>query len=33
MLIWQAIRRDLTLISGDAEFEKFRRDGLKLLWR
>lgn len=33
MLIWQAIRRDLTLISGDAEFEKFHRDGLKLLWK
>lgn len=33
MLIWQAIQRDLTLISGDVEFEKFRRDGLRLLWK
>ena len=33
MLIWQAISRDLTLISGDKEFERFRRDGLKLLWK
>lgn len=33
MLIWQAIRGDLTLISGDAEFEKFKHDGLKLLWK
>lgn len=33
MLIWQAICRDLTLISGDNEFESFKRDGLKLLWK
>lgn len=33
MLICQAISRKLTLISGDKEFERFRRDGLKLLWR
>lgn len=33
MLIWQAIQRDMTLISGDAEFERFRADGLKLLWK
>jgi PIN domain nuclease of toxin-antitoxin system len=33
MLIWQAISRGLTLISGDKEFERFKRDGLKLLWK
>ena len=32
MLIWQAIRRKLTLISGDRAFRKFTADGLKLLW-
>lgn len=33
MLIWQAISRNLTLVSGDREFERFQPDGLKLLWR
>ena len=33
MLIWQAIQRDLTLISSDPEFAKFKKDGLKLLWK
>lgn len=33
MLIWQAISRKLTLISGDKEFAKFKKDGLKLLWK
>ena len=33
MLIWQAISRGLTLVSGDAEFERFKRHGLKLLWK
>ena len=33
MLIWQAIQRDLTLVSGDPEFKKFKSDGLKLLWK
>ena len=33
MLIWQAISRKLTLISGDREFERFKADGLKLLWK
>ncbi len=33
MLIWQAIQRDLTLISRDPEFAKFKKDGLKLLWK
>lgn len=32
MLIWQAIGRDLTLVSRDREFKKFKADGLKLLW-
>lgn len=32
MLIWQAISRKLTLISADAEFKRFKKDGLKLLW-
>lgn len=33
MLIWQAIQRDLVLVSGDPEFQKFKSDGLKLLWK
>ena len=33
LLIWQAITRDLTIVSGDPEFELFRQDGLKLLWK
>ncbi len=33
MLIWQAILRRLTLVSGDAEFARFRKYGLKLLWK
>jgi PIN domain nuclease of toxin-antitoxin system len=33
MLIWQAISRDLTLVSGDAEFQQFKCYGLKLLWK
>jgi len=33
MLIWQAISRDLILISRDPEFERFKADGLKLLWK
>ena len=32
MLIWQAISRKLTLVSGDKEFRRFEKDGLKLLW-
>lgn len=31
MLIWQAIQRDLVLISGDKHFQRFVPDGLKLL--
>src|SRR5438034_4718399 len=30
MLIWQAIQRDLILISGDPQFKRFAADGLKL---
>lgn len=33
MLIWQAIQRDLVVVSGDPEFEKFKPDGLELLWK
>lgn len=33
MLIWQAISLKLTLISGDKEFKKFDKDGLKILWK
>jgi PIN domain nuclease of toxin-antitoxin system len=33
MLIWQAILRGLTLVSGDTEFARFKKYGLKLLWK
>lgn len=33
MLIWQAIERNLTLVSCDREFNKFVPDGLRLLWK
>lgn len=33
MLIWQAIQRDLVLVSKDPEFERFKADGLRLLWK
>ena len=33
MLIWQAISRKMILISGDSEFELFKKDGLRLLWK
>lgn len=33
LLIWQAITRDLTMVSADAEFQLFKQDGLKLLWK
>jgi PIN domain nuclease of toxin-antitoxin system len=32
MLIWQAIQRNMVLVSGDAEFQRFAGDGLRLLW-
>lgn len=33
MLIWQAISRKMVLISKDSNFKRFRKDGLKLLWK
>lgn len=33
MLIWQAIQRKLVLVSGDQEFSKFKKHGLKTLWK
>ena len=33
MLIWQAVCRGLILISGDSEFKRFEKHGLKLLWK
>ncbi len=33
MIIWQAISRKMTLVSGDPEFRRFAPDGLKLLWK
>lgn len=33
MLIWQAISRQMTLVSGDRGFGRFREDGLRLLWK
>lgn len=32
MLIWQCLRRNMTLVSKDEEFQKFKHYGLKLLW-
>ncbi|MFA4846510.1 MAG: type II toxin-antitoxin system VapC family toxin [Patescibacteria group bacterium] len=32
MLIWQCIRRNMTIVSKDGEFEKFKDFGLKILW-
>lgn len=32
MLIWQAIRNDMTMISRDKTFKKYQSFGLKLLW-
>ena len=33
MIVWQAITRDLTLISGDADIQLFKQYGLKLIWK
>lgn len=33
MLIWQCIRRNMTIISKDIEFAKFKDYGLKILWK
>jgi PIN domain nuclease of toxin-antitoxin system len=32
ILIWQAISRNMTLLSKDEAFQKFIKQGLKLLW-
>jgi PIN domain nuclease of toxin-antitoxin system len=32
MLIWQAISRNMILLSKDEAFQKFVKHGLKLLW-
>ena len=32
MLIWQAITKNMTLISKDRLFEQYKKDGLKLIW-
>jgi len=32
MLIWQAISRNFVLLSKDKEFDKFKNEGLRLLW-
>ncbi len=33
MLIWQCIRRNMTIVSKDIEFDKFKDYGLKILWK
>jgi PIN domain nuclease of toxin-antitoxin system len=33
MLAWQAITRKLTLVSGDKEFKRFEKEGLRLFWK
>ncbi len=33
MLIWQCIRINMTMVSKDAEFKKFKNYGLKILWK
>lgn len=32
LIIWQAIRQQLTLISKDKEFKKYAKHGLTMLW-
>ena len=32
MLIWQAITKDMALISKDRSFEQYKQNGLKLIW-
>jgi PIN domain nuclease of toxin-antitoxin system len=32
MLIWQAITKNMTMISKDKSFEQYKKDGLKLIW-
>lgn len=33
MLIWQSIQRNMTMISKDETFHKYKKHGLKLLWK
>ncbi len=33
MLIWQAIQRDLILVSADKQFSRFKKHGLRTLWK
>ena len=32
MLLWQAITKNMTMISKDEQFEQYKKDGLKLIW-
>jgi len=32
MLIWQAITKDMIMISKDRLFEQYKEDGLKIIW-
>ena len=32
MLIWQAITKDMIMISKDGLFEQYKEDGLKIIW-
>ena len=32
MLIWQAITKDMTMISKDSLFEQYKENGLKIIW-
>jgi PIN domain nuclease of toxin-antitoxin system len=32
MLIWQAITKNMTILSKDTLFEQYKKDGLKLIW-
>ncbi|MDR2035232.1 MAG: type II toxin-antitoxin system VapC family toxin [Coriobacteriales bacterium] len=32
MLAWQAIKRDMALVSSDPAFEQYRRCGLRIIW-
>ncbi len=32
MLIWQAITKNMTMISKDELFDQYKKDGLKLIW-
>ena len=33
MLVWQCIKRNMTIVSKDAELNKFKDHGLKVLWK